>query len=234
LLAISPNTTACFGAAITLTANAGPNTSYIWNTGSPFSSLNITASLTTNYVVTANTTSNGVTCPSSNTVMLTVNPNPTVTATSTRTSICKGEKTIISGGGASSYTWNTNVTTNTIQVSPTISTYYSVQGADANDCVSSATVMIAVKPCTGIEEQTAGDNLIAIYPNPNNGDFMVTSDMPLELTLLNELGQIIREISLTELNELKQEIKGITNGIYFVSFVSENQQKINRKIVVLK
>ncbi len=105
---------------------------------------------------------------------------------------------------------------------------------DANGCVNGATVQIAVKPCTGITEQTANSNLITVYPNPNNGEFLVSSDMALELTLINELGQIIQKISLSEFNGFKQEIKGIDNGIYFVSFVSENQQKINQKVIILK
>jgi len=233
-LSLSSNTAVCYGSLVTLTANAGPGSAYTWSViNSPFSVVTLTALVTSTYIVSAITPSNGVNCPSSNTVVLIVNPLPTLSALSNTTSICRGETAIISASGAITYTWNTNATTTIIQVSPSSSAFYSVQGTDLNGCVNSASVQVTVNACTGINELGSFENKVLIFPNPNSGSFSITSNSDLHLNLINELGQLLRLVHLTEANHYKVDISDLATGIYFI-VGEKNGEQISHKLIVTK
>jgi hypothetical protein len=216
-ITVTPSSTAvCSGTAITISASGGLSpTSYTWSIGQQFQSITVSPTSNTVYIVNAPATSGGVTCIGSNTVQVQVNPNPNVTATSTRTSICKGEKTVLNASGASSYTWNTNATTNTIQVGPIIQTIYTVKGVDGNGCENEGTITVKVNPCTDIASYDLPFK-VSIYPNPNNGKFVLRSSEPVNITIINELGQFVSSYTLS--GEVDHEINAsdLSSGIYFV------------------
>jgi hypothetical protein len=175
-----------------------------------------------------------MTCASSGTVNVTVNPNPTVTAVLTKTLICKGETTTITANGATNYAWNTGATTASFSVSPTINTNYTVTGTDANNCSNTATVQLRVQTCAGIAQVNGLENYeLSIYPNPSNGAFTIESDVAINLSLIDELGQTVKTISLTEANKHEINISELANGIYFVVGKTDSI-KVNQKIVVAK
>jgi hypothetical protein len=235
-LSISSNTTVCYGAAITLTANAGPGSTYLWSNGSPFSSINLTVTASSIYSVTALTSTTGMNCSSSASMQVNVNPNPTVNITSPRTTICKGEKTILTATGGTAYAWaGQTPTTASIQVSPTLlnlTTIYSVTATDANGCPGTATIGIKVNLCPGISELEK-DSHISLYPNPNNGNFTIQTESDMQLSLINELGQVIKELTFTEENNYQQNIHGLSSGIYFIKGI-HNGASIQSKLVVTK
>ena len=72
----------CAGASATLTASGA--TTYTWNTGSTTASISQTPTVTTNYTVIGTDTH---TCKDTAFTSITVNPSPTVTATSTTSCI---------------------------------------------------------------------------------------------------------------------------------------------------
>jgi hypothetical protein len=237
-LSISSNTSVCDGASITLTASAGPGSTYVWSNGSPFVNTNITATASASYSVIAHTsTINGVNCISTGSLLVTVNPNPTVHIVSTRTLICKGEKTILTASGGTAFAWtNLTPTTASIQVSPiavNLTTTYTVTGTDANGCQGMATIDVKVSACTGINELEKEEDLIAVYPNPNNGNFTVQVKSDMRLSLINELGQVIKELSFTEENQFQQNVQGLSSGIYFIMGI-HNGSFIQNKLAVTK
>ena len=122
----------------------------------------------------------------------------------------------------------------TITVSPTgTSATYTATGTDANSCSSTGTVLVKISGCTGINELTNASNGINIYPNPNEGNFMIKGNSDLRLTLVNELGQLVRIIELSPANDYKASVTDLSKGIYFISGQKEDIQ-INQKIVVTK
>jgi hypothetical protein len=139
-ITITPVTsTICAGQSAALTASGA--TSYTWSTGSNLSSINVTPLSTTVYTVTG---INLIGCgTSSQTVSVTVTPNPTVFV-SNRT-ICAGTSTVLTASGATTYSWNSGATTNTISVSPTTNTNYTVTGT-TNGCTNTKTVSVTVTP----------------------------------------------------------------------------------------
>lgn len=222
--------TVCSGGTATLTGSSA--NSYSWSPGnSPFQSIAVSplayAVFTLN-VLTADF------CIATNTVAVTVLTSPTVIAIASQTNICKGESVTLNASGAASFSWSEASTTPSISVSPTISTVYSVVGTDANNCKSVASnITILVEFCTGINSITSNQSQIAIFPNPNNGVFTIKSNESINLNVINELGQIVKSISLTESNNNQVSISGLSNGIYFL-VGQTNSSKINQKIVVTK
>ena len=134
----------CIGESATLTAS-GSSTSYLWNTGPTGTTLIVSPTATTSYVVTG-TDGNG--CSASTSVLVTVNPLPVISATSSVSAICLGESaTLTASGSATSYTWTPGgVTGATFVVSPTATTSYVVTGTDGNGCSATATVSLIVNP----------------------------------------------------------------------------------------
>ena len=128
--------TICAGQVATFTVSGA--TTYTWNPGSVTGSTYTTspASSGTVSVIGANGT-----CTSQVTTSITVTPNPTV-AVSNQT-ICSGQTAILTATGATTYSWNTGATTNTISVSPTSLTIYTVVGT-TNSCTNTRTVSVTV------------------------------------------------------------------------------------------
>ncbi|MDD5570153.1 MAG: PKD domain-containing protein [Bacteroidales bacterium] len=126
----------CQGNSIVLDAgNAG--CTYSWSTGETISA--ITVSTTNVFSVTA-TTQYG--CTDRDTINVTVNPLPNVTATGN--TICIGATTYITGSGANTYTWSTTQTGSSVSVNPTVTTTYYVTGTDNNGCTNTAQTVVNV------------------------------------------------------------------------------------------
>jgi len=159
--------------------------------------------------------------------------NPTITAVPQRTLICFKERVDIYASGGATYQWNNAMTGGTINVNPTINTIYTVTGTDANGCVSTGTVQVRVSGCAGINELNGSSAGLLIYPNPNNGEFTIASNSDLKLSLVNELGQLVRVIQLTSANNYKVSINDLSQGIYFISGQNDNTL-INQKVIISK
>ena len=223
-------TSSCLGGTITLMASGA--TSYTWNGTQPFQSIQVSPPTATFYVVAAtSTTVNGLKCNSQDTVYVSIYNNPTITAVASRTSICKNETVNLIGGGGSTYTWSTQQVGDTIPVKPLSQTNYSVTGTDQNGCKSTATVQVKVSPCVGIEADEPV-RLFSIYPNPNNGQFVIESQDDAEISLWNDLGQLVKSVSLNGANLHQVTLSGIAPGIYFI--FEKEKPALRQKIIISK
>lgn len=157
---------------------------------------------------------------------------PTVLATTSNSVICVGQSATLTASGANTYSWNTSSTNTSIVVSPTLTTVYSVTGT-VNGCSNSYTTTQIVSLCTGIDGATISSDLLKIYPNPNNGEFTISSALDLKLMLVNELGQLVKSITLNSSNNRSISVTHLANGIYFITG-RVNDKSINQKIVVTK
>ncbi len=154
-----PDQTVCEGTNVVL-SGSGANT-YTWDN-------NVTNNVaftpevgSLNYTVTG--TSLG--CLGEDNVTVTVNPNPTVNAGSDL-EICEGETALLSGSGASTYSWSNNVVNN-IPFSPTVGTLtYSVIGTTIHGCEGTDDVQVTVHP----------NPMVSFYPDTTIGciPFLVT------------------------------------------------------------
>lgn len=207
-------------------------TNPVWAGGVPYSY--ITPTVAGVYTVTG-TDANG--CVISNTVSLVTNPLPSVTASASKTLICKGESVTLTGGGtATSFAWSGGLGSGaSVNVTPPLNTVYvySVTGTDANGCVGSGMVTVSVKLCTGINEMTGNSSLVKVYPNPSNGNFVVQSDVNVNLNIVNELGQVVKTVEMNGTTIKEVNISGLADGIYFIKGETAGKT-INQKIVVAK
>ncbi|MBA3704625.1 MAG: hypothetical protein H0W84_01590, partial [Bacteroidetes bacterium] len=126
------NANYCTGGSAVLTATGAdtytwsPATGLTPSTGSPVTA---NPSITTTYTVTGTIAATG--CTGTTTVVVTVNPNPTITVPGA--SICVGGSTPLTASGADSYTWTPAATLSssagpTVTATPTVTTTYTITG----------------------------------------------------------------------------------------------------------
>ncbi|TND06510.1 MAG: psrP1 [Bacteroidetes bacterium] len=143
--ATSGSSSICPGGSATMTASGA--TSYTWLPGGQTTNpLVVTPATTTSYTVTG-IDANG--CPDTAQVTITVNTAPPVNATALNATICVGQSTTLTAGGASSFAWQPGSLTGiSVTVSPAATTTYTVTGTDANGCTGTAQVIVIVQACS--------------------------------------------------------------------------------------
>lgn len=129
----------CNGSSVDITATGG--STYIWNTGQSESTIKVSPTVSTNYIVTV---SNG-NCFAMDTVLVEVVPLPKANAGFDQT-ICVGSEATLIATGGTNYLWSTGENTSTIKVSPTSSINYEVTVYSSNGCKSFDTVNVKVNP----------------------------------------------------------------------------------------
>ena len=156
---------------------------------------------------------------------LTVNALPTLVAVSDNAMLCSGQSAILTVTGASSYTWNTTATSNTISITPAITTTYSVNGTDVNGCSDSTTITQNVSLCTGtIKLSNVEISSINLHPNPNNGLFSLDLSTSSQIIIINTLGQVVFNEKMNA-GKVNLDILNFANGIYFVNVIQDNKQQ---------
>lgn len=133
--------TVCQGTQVTLTATGGTGPG--WNNG-VINGVPFTPPLgTTTYTVTDN---NPTGCSGSDQVVVTVNPNPVVSAGSDAL-ICQGSSVVLLGSPATitTFSWDNGVV-NGVPYTPTGTATYTVTGTDANGCQGTDQVVVTMTP----------------------------------------------------------------------------------------
>jgi PKD repeat protein len=144
-LTTSGDQTICSGSSVTISASGVPSGgNYSWDQSiGNGASHSVSPSVNTTYIVTG-TDANG--CSVSESVQITVNTTPSVTITSTNTTICEGETTTLIANGAQTYSWSTGATGSSITVTPSATTSYSAIGQNGSCSSSSVSQTINVNP----------------------------------------------------------------------------------------
>lgn len=150
---VNSNSPVCEGTDVSLSASGG--TTYDWVGPNTFTSSvqnpTITPTTVSNSGIYTVTVSDG-TCSATSTLAVTVNPLPTILASSASPTVCSGAAIQLSASGASTYTWSgPNSYTSTVQ-NPTVTAtsgaagVYTVVATSTTNCTSSATVDVQVNP----------------------------------------------------------------------------------------
>ncbi len=216
----------CIGNSATLTVSGA--TTYTWSNSSNFTSIVVTPTLPTTYSVTGTTAG----CSSSTMVTVNVNPLPNVNASGSSSIICDGETaTLTANGGATTYTWSTNAPVQSIIVTPSVTTTYTVTGTDAMGCTNTGTVNLIVQWCTGINQLDPANTDFAIYPNPTQGALFIKTDLKAEhdVVIYNELGQIVQRTKLN--SDAKIDLAKEANGIYQVIILDKGKAVFSTKVI---
>ena len=135
--------TVCGGSSVTFTAAGATN--YVWNNGVTGTSLTIQTGInqsSSSYFVIGTNSSTG--CSSIDTVLVNSLGLPNVFAGNDLT-ICFGDSVILTGSGATSYSWN-NGTINNSAFIPQLTQTYTLTGVDLNQCQNIDQITVFVNP----------------------------------------------------------------------------------------
>jgi N-acetylneuraminic acid mutarotase len=221
----------CAGGSATLSA-AGA-ISYTWSNSQSTSSIVVSPGTTTVYFLLS-TGSNG--CNSSSSITQSVGPVPSLSVTSSKSLICRGEKVQLSVAGAPSYSWHTTPATSssTLQVSPIASTNYTVSGFGANGCKSTALFTQSVSACTGLPREQSSAAELRLYPNPSNGEFYLSGTFndseQIMLRIVNATGMVVQEQEFDPQTPLVRT--NLSPGLYYCQVMQGRGTLRSLKLVV--
>lgn len=129
-LVVTGNNSICSGQSSMLSASGG--SLYTWSTGITTPTITVTPSVTSTYTVTS------VAASCTNTSVYTVSVTPIPVINVSGTTICPGQNGTLTATGATSYSWSTGATGNSININPTVNTTYTVIGTVAPSCTNMA------------------------------------------------------------------------------------------------
>lgn len=121
--------------------------------------------------------SDGAGCTVISTIEIIANPNPTVSILSVpAATVCSGQTITLIAGGASTVTWSGAQDNNPIlNITPTITTTYSVNGVDQNNCTGSAIQTITVNALPSV---TLTASSAAVCSMTNSGKTVTLTGLP--------------------------------------------------------
>jgi N-acetylneuraminic acid mutarotase len=222
-LQISGATTICEKTPFTLTVTGA--STYTWNTASNASVITVTASPpSVTYFVLGRL--NG--CESSTSTTVTVMSAPVVSLTTSAPTICIGSSAMLTALGNDSYAWNTTLTGNTIVVSPSVTTTYTVIATGTNSCKTSASITQNVSPCINVSELAPAE--LHLFPNPSHG-MLFLSRVPLQgarIVIYDLLGSRVLESDLSG-SSLRTDLP---RGVYLYTIAEPGHQIITGKIII--
>lgn len=105
---------------------------------------------------------------------ITISAAPTVTANASATTICAGDPVTLTGGGASTYTWDNGVT-NGVAFTPSTTTTYTVTGTSANGCTNTDQITVTVTPAPTVTANASATTVCTGDPVTLTGSGNATS-----------------------------------------------------------
>ena len=134
----------------------------------------------------------------------------------------------IVASGADTYVWNTGVSTDFIQDTPSATITYSVTGTNAIGCTGAATITVTVIDCSnGISEASSSANVL-IVPNPTSGVFTIQSDVIIsKIEIVNLLGEKIYEAPINAARSLI-DLSPHPQGIYFIHLTTSKGMAVKK------
>jgi hypothetical protein len=161
--AIIGDTIVCKNSTQTYSVAAVPDaTSYTWTLPNGWTGSSSTNSISPTVGANGGTITvigiNGCGSSPAQTINITVNAIPNVTANASATSVCRGNQVTLTGSGATSYTWDNGVT-NGVAFAPLATTTYTVTGTDANGCSNTDQIKVTVNPLPNVSVSNNANTL---------------------------------------------------------------------------
>jgi hypothetical protein len=221
----------CLGESVTLTASGA--TTYSWTNGTG-SAATFTPLVTTTFVVIGYSTAG---CTNTVFQSVTVNPLPVVTATVTSPIVCEGESTVLTGLGATSYSWTGGVI-NGVAFTPAQTLTYTLTGTDAAGCTNTATAIIAVDACVGISatrsEPDQGPEIkMEVFPNPASSDVVIRINSDMDVKIINVEGRAVKSVFIGKDKDCNVSVADVNEGIYFI-LGNNGAEVITQKLIIIK
>lgn len=160
-------------------------------------------------------------CANTDSLLLTVHALPQVTAGAAFTSVCVDDAAVALNGTPSAGSWSGAGVSGT-QLDPSAAgngTHYAVYSfTHANGCSASDSVAITVDACVGIQENNT--NAVSIYPNPNNGLFVVETDANASVVIYNSTGERVLTAT-TNSTRTEIDLTPFADGLYHLAVIKD-------------
>ncbi|HWY38750.1 MAG TPA: T9SS type A sorting domain-containing protein, partial [Bacteroidia bacterium] len=133
-------------------------------------------------------------------------------------SVCTGDSTQLTASGATTYTWSSGATANTVYVKPIITSSYSVAGV-TGQCAAVDSVTVNVVSCSSNITGFERDKMI-IYPNPASD--LVSIHSSLNTSMLVEIYNSTGEKLLSnpvKNSETRVNLNNLNAGMYFMRII---------------
>lgn len=221
----------CPNASVTISASTtATGYTYTWNPGSiNGASVTVTPSVSTTYTVSGNPT--GCAVISTNTVAINIYALPSVSATTNNTLICAGQNATLTASGADTYAWLPSGSGASIVVSPSVTASYTVTGTNTvTGCSNTSIVTQNVSACTGINALSTISNAFNVFPNPNNGKFVIELSADAQVEITNALGEVVFN-QLVKKGNQTINLASNAKGIYFVKATIGEKTSTNKIVV---
>jgi hypothetical protein len=223
------------GDFITLTAS-GANT-YEWNNGATQPNIAVSPSTTTTYEV------KGYIGDCYDEKQVTVNVfQPVVANAGENVSICLDEIATLTASGGDEYVWNTGEITQSIQVSPSETTEYTVTVFNAMD-FDEASVMVEVDANCDSQPGEIGqeslDFMFDIFPNPASNLLNLKlsgTSLSSNVYIFDITGKLIMRTEIsndegTPRTTRQIDISAMQSGVYIVKLLDQDREIIRKLIV---
>ncbi len=185
------DTFTCAGGSVQLNASGG--TSYLWSNGDTTSTITVTPQDTTTYYVHV---SNGG-CTGYDSILVATVPVPQFTLLPLDTAFCEGQSAILYvDNGGSNFVWapanaiadsSSYITGDSILVTPTVTTTYTVIGNNPGGCATNGTDVVTIIPTPNKPTFTqVVDTLMSSSQNDNQwfrNDTLLVGDTSQNLTI---------------------------------------------------
>jgi hypothetical protein len=222
------------GSASTSVTGGTPPYTYTWSNGSTTATASGLPAGT--YTVTV---SDSAGCTINGSVTITQPTALTATSSATDescTGCADGTATVIPAGGTSPYTYLWSNGSTTASITGLSTGTYTVTVTDANGCTQTQTVTVGVMISNGqILNATAA---IQVFPNPNNGIFSLSIDLPqaeaLAIDILDYTGRVVASEKSEATRSYTHEfnLRGkLASGAYLMQ-ISIGDSKHLRKLVI--
>lgn len=105
---------------------------------------------------------------------------------------------------------------------------YSITSAP---CTESSAITVTVNSCSGLSENVSA--LIELFPNPNNGEFVIRGETNADVEIYNLSGQLIHHFQLDQENHYRISVDNLSEGLYVVKLKSAGKVS-TQKVLVLR
>lgn len=151
--------------------------------------------------------------------------------------ICQGQSVTLtaqvsSGEPPYSFIWNTMDTTQSITVSPDLTTDFTVMVMDNNGNIDSDDINVTVQICEAIDEISTGQLLL--LPNPADETLIIECKQDFTnpvITLMNIAGNEVSRFNHSSVsNRITLDIEDLKPGIYFITVQDHGKRYIGKFI----
>jgi hypothetical protein len=227
---VTGDTILCVGKPGNLFASGA--TTYSWNAAQTGSSISVVATTNTFFLVVGKDLHG---CADSVNLTLTVNPNPTVTASTSQNTVCAGETATLFANGALTFTWTNGPANYIYPVKPSSTRVYVVKG-ESFGCITSYSITQFVDKCTDIIELFSSAADFNIYPSPCRNEVTVSTNSEqthLYVEIIDLHGRIVRS-TLTEKNEVQINVDDVAPGLYLVRLHQQQTGSVRCKKLIIE